>query len=270
MSLLSAERYVAVLDPRGVLLVRRRGRGVPETVGMAECGVAQDGAAWAPAVDALAGLLARSLAGHGTLTVVLSSQFVRFRLVPWSDAIGSPDELEAYARLCFEEVYGAAVGAWALRLSPEAAGCPRLGAAIEQALLERLKTLASGAGLRLAAVQPYLMVAFNRLGDHLRHGDFTFVLVEATRSTLLVARKGRWAGVSSSAGGGSDEALSALIERESELQAAAGETLPPVYVHAPGHARCAPRPSGVSAPVLLAMEGAPAADPLLAMALGVH
>jgi hypothetical protein len=234
-------------------------------VGAVEC-AAGGTPAWAAAADALASLLSTPQRGGGALTVVLSSQFVRFRLVPWSDAIGTPDELEAYARVCFEEVYGAASGNWALRLSAEATGCPRLAAAIEQGLLERLQAIASAAELRLVSVQPYLMAAFNRLGGTLRGGDFVFVLAEPERSTLLVARAGRWVGVSSNAGGDSDDALSALIARESELQAAAGEALPAVYVHAPGRADCAPRAGNGAAPVTLALAGASSADTLFGMA----
>jgi len=270
VSLLWPERLVAVLDPRGVILVRRRGwRGAAHTVGAVEC-AAEAAPPWSAAADALAALLSAARGARGELTVVLSSQFVRYRLVPWSDAIGSPEELEAYARICFEEVYGAASGSWALRLSPEVAGCPRLAAAIERGLLERLQGIASAAGLRLVSVQPYLMAAFNRLGGKLRGGDFVFVLAEPARSTLLVARAGRWVGVSSSAGADSDDALGALIERERELQSVAGEALPAVYVHAPGRAECAPRLAGGTLPVMLAAPGAPAADPLLGMALVVH
>lgn len=269
MSLLSAERYVAVLDPRGVILVRRRGRrSAPETVGIAECASIEGGAVWASAVDALGSLLGarKPRSGRSELMVVLSSQFVRFGLVPWSDAIDNPEELDAYARSCFDEIYGAVSRSWVLRLSAEAAGCARIGAGVDRDLLTRLQTLCAAAGVRLNGVQPYLMVAFNRLGAQLRHGDFVFVLVEPARNTLLVARKGRWVSIGSSTGVDTDEAVGALIERESELQAVVGEVMPPVYVHAPGRAHFAPPSGGDAVPVPLALEGAPTSDPLLAMA----
>lgn len=274
MSLLSAERYVAVLDVRGVVLVRRRGRrSAPETVGTSECVSVEGAPVWTAAVDALGALLGarKPRTARSELTVVLSSQLVRFGLVPWSDAIDSPDELDAYARTCFDEIYGAVSSGWVLRLSPEAAGCARIGAGIERDLLNRLQTLCAAAGVHLSGVQPYLMVAFNRLGAHLRHGDFVFVLAEPARNTLLVARKGCWASIGSSAGNDTDEAVGALIERESELQAVVGEVMPPVYVHAPGRAHFAPPTGGGPAPVPLALAGAATADPLLAMAqLGGH
>ncbi len=269
MSLLWPDRFVAVLDPRGVLLTRRRGwGGSPQTVGNAECAAGAE-PAWSAAADALAGLLKGPVSGRGELTVVLASQFVRFRLVPWSDEVGAPDELEAYARIRFEEVYGPVSGDWVLRLSPEAAGRPRLAAAIERPLLDRLQAIAANAGLALASVQPYLMAAFNRLAGRLRQDDFMFVLAEPERSTLLVAREGRWTSVSSTVGADTDEALGALIARERELQAAAGETLPTVYVHAPGREACAPAVGG-EAPVTLAMPAAPAAGALLNMAMAAR
>ncbi|NMG75658.1 hypothetical protein [Aromatoleum diolicum] len=269
MSLLSRERYLAVITPTRVSLLRGRGRGAVDALGSVAC--AGDSAGWTAAADALQRLLTESGVHRGELEVVLSSHFARFRLVAWSDAIGSPDELEAYARIGFEEVYGPVAAGWALRVSPESAGRPRLAAAIEQALLDRLHGLAQSAGLNLVSVQPHLMAAYNRLLPRLRRDDFLFAVAEPGRCSVLLARAGRWVSVRSSAADDSEGAVAALLERECELHGLAGEAMPPVYVHAPGRPQGAWRPVHGAAPQALAI-GAPAAatsDPWLDMALAV-
>jgi len=272
VSLLSHDRYVAVLAPAGATLVRRRGRGRAEVIDRADSGD-RDGPPWAAAADGLERLLAGRKLRRQSLAVVLSSHFARYRLVAWSDEIGSPDELEAYARICFEEVYGAAVAGWALRVSPEAAGRARLAAAVEHGLLDRLRAIAASAGARLESVQPYLMTAFNRLGRGLRAANFLFVVAEPGRTSLLVARDGQWAGVGSTAGADSDAAIDALIAREIELLGLSDDAMPGLFVHAPGRADCVPGTVNGARPQVLAPAGAaPAGTPdaalVMAMAAG--
>lgn len=238
MSLLSPDRYLAVLGPTRVHVARRQ-HGQLQSLGSSEC-CSSDLSDWGEAVAALERLLGGVHGRRGELQVVLSAHFARLTLVPWSDAIGSPDELTAYARLRFEEIYGSEAVGWALQLSPEAAGQPRLAVAIEQGLLERLQALAKAGGLRLVAVQPYLMSAFNRLCRPLAGDDFLFLLAEPERSSLLVARDGRWVAVHSAAGTDSDAALAVLLERESELQELDELTPTAIYVHAPGRPDLAP------------------------------
>ncbi|SFP41018.1 hypothetical protein SAMN05216229_102180 [Geopseudomonas sagittaria] len=267
MSLLSPDRYLAVLGPTRVQLARRRGSQL-DNLGSAAC-ASRDLGDWAGAVDALEQLLRACPGRRGELAVVLGEHFAHFTLVPWSDAIGTPEELSAYARLRFEEIYGSEAAGWALQLSPEAAGQPRLAVAIAEGLLERLTGLAKTAGLRLVSVQPYLMSAFNRLCRPLVGGDFLFLLAEPERSCLLVAREGRWVAVRSTAGSDSDAALAVLLERESELQELEAQSPLAVYIHAPGRADLAPPPvHGLLPQVLGQPRAAPdeAPDPLWAMA----
>lgn len=234
MSLLSPDRYRAVLGARQVLLACRRA-GRLENLGCLVWAGAERGD-WVGAVAALEELLDARPRRRGGLEVVLGAHFVRLVLVPWSEAIGSPAELAAYARIRFEAFYGAEMADWRLCLSPEPAGAPRLAAALDGALLDRLAALAGAAGLRLAAVQPYLMGAFNRLCRPLAGDDFLFLLAEPERSCLLVARDGRWAAVRSQAGSDDDASLGVLLERESALQALEARPPAAIFVHAPGRA----------------------------------
>lgn len=266
MSLLSRERFVSVLAPRRATLLRAEGRT------LVPLGAALCDAGWNAAADALQGLVAQAAVRRGELVVVLSSHFAHLRLVPWNDSIGSREELESYARIGFEEVYGPVVAGWALRISPDAAGRARVAVAVEQALLDRLAGLAHEAGLRLASVQPHLMAAYNRLLPRLKGEDFLFAIAEPGRCSVLLARGGQWASVRSSAAGDSEAAIAALLERECELNGVGDPQagpLPAVYLHAPGRGATAwPTVQGV-APEPLALAAGTDPGPWQEMALAV-
>ena len=263
MSPLWPEACTAVLGPRSVGLYRSRGQRWLGSVDFDSVG----GLAWPGAVAALESLLAGREPGRAELRVVLSSHYTRFCLVPWSEAINSPEELAGYARLCFEDIYGALGDGWSLKLSPEAAGHPRLAAAMPEELLAQLRNLAKANGLRLASVQPYLMAAFNRHRAALVLDDFLFLVAEPGRGSLLLARGGRWAAVRSVALDDSDAALNDLIAREGELHSLEQDRPVNCYLHAPGRAGSI---TDVIARLELELPAAAQGDPLFAMAMTVN
>ncbi|MCY1536514.1 hypothetical protein D9M68_719740 [compost metagenome] len=263
MSPLWPEAYTAVLGPHSVGLYRRRDRLWLGSAAFDAVG----GITWPAALAALEPLLAQRKPGRTALRVVLSSHYTRFCLVPWSEQLSSPAELEGFARLCFEDIYGPLGEGWSLCLSPEAAGCPRLAAAMPEELLAQLRALARASGMRLASVQPYLMAAFNHHRAALAANDFLFLVAEPGRGSLLLARDGHWAGVRSVALGEGDAALHDLIVREGELQELQQGAPIALYLHAPGRA------GHVAAGVACLDADLPAGqagDPLRAMARTVN
>lgn len=274
-----ADHYVAVLTPAGASIIRRR-RGINGSCDLKADQAVADGTAGGEhpagvlaAVDALEALLAHPQIGSGRLSIVLSNHFVRYQLVPWSDDVGTPEELNAYARICFEQVYGGEAVGWQVQVAPERAGSPRLAAAVPLTLLDRLRAIVAPTRLKLHAVQPYLMAAFNKLGSPFRYQDFLFVLAEPARTCLLAATGGQWRGVRMSAGDDAPETLAALIERECQLLDLHDAVLPPIYVHAPQRARMVlPAVAGVvprALPVPVPASLAAVADARLAMAMTV-
>jgi hypothetical protein len=243
VSLLSREQYVAVLGASGVGLGQRQGSA---TRWLGSVGYIDEGfQAWTVALDTLDHLLAEHAAARAELTVVVSGHFSRYCLVPWSEQISSPSELLGFAQLCFEDLYGAPKQPWSLVLSAEPAGHDRVASALPQDLLEHLRSLVSARGMRLRSVQPYLMAAFNHFDKSFDAGDFLFVVAEPVRSVLLLAREGRWTSVRSVGSSDSDAALSALIGRESQLQASSSERPLNVYLHAPARIDSHPQVPGV-------------------------
>lgn len=243
MSLLSRDRYVAVLGASGVGLGQRKGS---DTLWLGSVGFIDEGFhAWTVALETLDRLLGEHAPAGAELSVVVSGHFSRFCLVPWSEQISSPDELLGFAQLCFEDLYGVPSQPWSMVLSAEPAGYDRIATALPQDLLARLRSLVSGRGLRLRSVQPYLMAAFNHFDKSLDAGDFLFVVAEPVRSVLLLAREGRWTSVRSVGSSDSDAALTALIGRENQLQASTSERPLNVYLHAPARIEVQPDVPGV-------------------------
>ncbi len=230
MSLLSRDHMIAVLGASSVGLGVRQGS---QLRWLGSVGFIDEGpGAWTVALDTLQRLLSEHAPARASVQVLLSAHLCRFCLVPWSEQIQRPDELQAFTHACLEDLYGAPGQAWALALSPAPAGHPRIATAMPQALLEQLRSLAKARRLRLESVQPYLMAAYNRFVRPRAGDDFLFVLAEPQRSVLLTVQQRRWAGVRSVGSADSDYALGALIARERHLQAGSGDAQQ-LFVHAP-------------------------------------
>ncbi|WP_151898804.1 hypothetical protein [Oceanisphaera profunda] len=269
MSLLSTERYIAILGADGVGLCRRSKDGL---VWLGRVDNKEEArSSWLAATEALTYLLEQVPSQRKSeLCILVSNHFIRYCLLPWSEQIDSLRELKSYAEICFEEIYGSLGNEWHFRFSPQASGQDRLAAAMPAALIAGLQQSANDRGWRLRSIQPYLMAAFNRFANALPTQDFLFILAEPKRSTLLLAQSGHWSHVRSLSSIDSDQALGILIARETELQALDGMSAAPVYFHAPDRVKAFPIPiCGVSTyPLSLPLSEA-SEDYLYTMAMAV-
>lgn len=233
MSLSWREQLCVALSPEQVVLLHlgrggrraRRGRIVPCPA------AAADEAIWAPALRALRDILPEYARSRAEVSLVLSNHFVRYQLLPWSDQLGSEAEEQAYGRYGFSQVYGPAAEGWAIRLSGRGGDEPWLASAVDRELVAGLERAVAEAGLRLRAIEPWLMAAYNRRRGQLVGDPAWFALAEPGRVCLGLLRQGGWRDLAcfpiaetSLAG------LPALIERQQLL---ADVTDAPVYVLAP-------------------------------------
>lgn len=269
MSLWSRDRWIAVLAPERVALVRRRPglRKPPELHAQRSCADATaDGA-----LEALRILLANADVGGGKLTILVSSHFVQYLLVPWRAGLTRPSELSAFAHMCFEETFGGRAGDRTVVVARERAGDSRVAAALDRAWLEALQSVATASALRLVSITPHLCAVLDRGQRRLGARDFLLLVAEPSRSCVLVASGGQWRSVRCTATLAGRLELSQLLEREAQLCGLADEGMPAVFVHAPGQKRLElPACQGVL-PQRLELPGAGSGvvDALLGMAEAV-
>jgi len=224
VSLSFSDRLLIGLAPAAVSLVRVSGVLRPRIgeARIAACDPALGAQPWQGAVAALSEMKLPA----GKATVVLSNHFVRYALVPWSDALSGEEEESAYVRHHFARIHGERARGWAMRAAEGPAGAPRLASAIDAQLLAAIKQLFSrGTKARLVSVQPYLMAVFNRWRGSIPSGGAWLVLIEADRACALLHDGRRWQSVHNARG-----SWLALIERERHRASAAVPEL--VLAHA--------------------------------------
>lgn len=233
MSLLWRDELRVVVAPDQVVLVRlewtfsRRGplrRVVLKSV--LACSPADAGvASWEPAIKALETQLPRLSGRKMAAKVILSNHFMRYALVPWSEALNDAEEEEAYARHCFRQQYGAAADQWELRLSAGQPGLPQLASAVDAGLLAAVRGVFERNGIALESMQPRLMAAYNNCRQALKDASAWFALYEPGSLCLALLQHGRWASVRTMRSG-SDWRATLLLQLEREAYLAEANDAP--------------------------------------------
>lgn len=187
MSLLFPERRLIGLAPSGVSLGEE----------VLPCDPAS-GAGWQAAVAALRTL---PMPGRCNVTVVLSNHFVRYALVPWSGALSTAEEEDAYVRHHFARIHGERANAWALRWTLSPRGVPRLATAVDNALVAALRdTFPVGGKARLVSVQPHLIAAYHRCRDAIPATGAWLAVAERDRACVALHAQRRFRAVENARG----------------------------------------------------------------------
>lgn len=192
-------------------------------------------------MDGLPDLLAGNAPRRAKATLVLSNRFVRFALMPWSDAAGSTEEENALAQACFESRYGDMTG-WTIRFDAGEYGKARIACAVETAQLDAYRELCSRHWLACQGVRPAFVAAWNRYRRDFERDvgkeDAIFAMAESGTLVMASRRAGTWHSLRSTAMRDETSELTALIEREAVLQGFAA--MPPVWIVTPGKTGCDP------------------------------
>ena len=169
--------YVA---PRRFCMVRIA-RGVrPSVLREEDYSEPQSAPGWEAVLAPLEHQLAQAEWANARVRVVVADQWVRYAVVPWSDALTSSDERIAHARQLMASIFGDALGDWTVSLSEAPPGASRLACAMPTALLESLRELTARHRQKLASVQPQLIAAYNSWRHRLPTATAAwFVTVEA-------------------------------------------------------------------------------------------
>ena len=150
------------------------------------------------------------------VTVILSNHFVRYALVSWNEALSGTQEQLAFARHSFVKIHGDRAKTWALSLSEESKGAPRVASAIDAELLERIRQcFPSGGKARLVSVQPCLMAAVNLWYRPVSKDGAWLLIAERGRNCLAFHAEGRWQSIINTKGSHASPAeWSELLDRE--------------------------------------------------------
>jgi hypothetical protein len=169
---------------------------------------------WRAAVEALPEILKAQKTREAS--VVLADQFARYALLPWNEAVKTPEQWLALARHRFSALHGAVASEWDVKVTATAPLGARLACAVDRELLHRLIQQFVAAGVQLVSVQPFLVTAFNRIRKTVGNGSCWMVVEEPGRLTLALIQRGAWVAIRSRR---ADERwrvqLPEILERES-------------------------------------------------------
>ena len=191
---------------------------------------------WASALLALENLLTQSggqslnalstnaqLASSLPITLVLSNQWFRYKIIPAMPAFSPAEKVMAVATHCFRESYGDSVDSWMIRVNPLPHGDSLLISAVDAELIAAIEMLCKKHQCKLKSIQPYLMSGFNAMRHQLGAGVSCLVQVETGRLTIALMRDGNWQSITATTvanvtakdiSADWSEDLAALISRE--------------------------------------------------------
>lgn len=168
---------------------------------------------WAAALQALPEVLkGRS----GTASVVLADQLVRYALLPHNETLKDEEQWTALARHRFSVLHGPRAEEWEVKVAATAPRGARLACAVDRALVQALAGTFVRSQLRLVAVEPFLVSAFNRIRRRVGNGSCWIVVEETGRLTLALIQRGAWLAIRARrADAHWRKMLAELLERES-------------------------------------------------------
>jgi hypothetical protein len=115
---------------------------------------------WKPSLRALSSALKD--AKEKRITVILSNRLVRYTVVPWHAELMRRAERLVQARHCFKQIYGNLADAWTISISGGGYRAPVLATAVDQELIEGLRSASTEVGARLVSIVPYLTAAYGQ------------------------------------------------------------------------------------------------------------
>lgn len=141
---------------------------------------------WQGGVQALALKLALiDVKPKTSIRIVLSSDFVRYLLLPAQVVTLSHAEKNAYAKAAFRQLHGPKADDWLISVDNAAPNQATMLAAIDQQLHLNLLQITASHVLKLVSLSPFLMQIVNGLQKELKHFTGYLALVEGSRIILL-------------------------------------------------------------------------------------
>jgi hypothetical protein len=196
----SPESLLIALFPTRVVAAKIEGGWRPRVAGkhivdasVTDPAATDAGAPWQPTITALDRLLGDFAASEMPATVIVSSRFVRYCIVPWRDNVVGESEHAEFARHCFRNIYGESAAGWEIRISSGGFRRNALASAVDAAMLRAVEGSLAVHGVPIASIQPNFMAACNRFRRQLNGYDSGCIAVlEPGRVALGIFDKAGW------------------------------------------------------------------------------
>jgi len=147
---------------------------------------------WQSLVQQLNATLSQlKLVSNSVCTVVLSSDFVRYLVLPAQSFTMSESEKIAYIQAAYRDIYGAVTDNWHIKCDDAAPNQNMLAVAVDTQLMTALGQLATQYLFKLKSVQPQLMAAFNGVMPQILRKNGYLVLLEQTKLMLIRLQNGQ-------------------------------------------------------------------------------
>ena len=133
------------------------------------------------------------------ISVILSSQWCRMMIVPWSDAMLKDGSMARFLQSQYMALYGDEARDWAIATDDAGYGQPRLACGMERDLLQGLQQLALDNKHACQSIESVVSVAWRAIAD-VSGGEHTaFAVAEPRWLTICKLEKGRITAVHSQA-----------------------------------------------------------------------
>jgi uncharacterized protein YqfB (UPF0267 family) len=150
---------------------------------------------WHPAIAALDQWLTANGLGKAGVKIWLSSCFLRFAMMPFSDGVSSYAERLTVAGLLMESIYGENASHWKLTLDDEKYGEPCLISAMDSELWEAFNQMFIPKQSKIISIQPYVASVRNSFNNQIQDGDSLLAVVEDEQVVLVETKNKRISGI---------------------------------------------------------------------------
>jgi len=193
VSLFRRETLHLSIGPEGAALVRLAGRRRPGVSADTRLAFAVD--PHAPDLSPLANCLSAGTFKADAVHIVLDDSLARYFVVPRPAGLRNRAELEGLLVSRFEEQYGLASGAWAIRgeLAPQAA--IDLACAVPRRLIDALQSLCAELRMPLRSLRPYAISEIDRWQRKAPRGPAWFAAGSPDGVTLGYWSAAGWQGM---------------------------------------------------------------------------
>jgi hypothetical protein len=178
--------------PRRIALARRMKGVSPRLSSATEVAVPGQSSDFAPMLARLADVLTEPTWQDAHARVIVADPWARYGIVPWPNLRLDNEGRLSHARYVLAESYGDALSDWNVCLADTPPGRAYVACAMPATLRSGLEETLAGARLKLASMQPQLIVAFNAWREQLPPDDAWFVSLDEGSLAAVHLSQGAW------------------------------------------------------------------------------